>query len=316
MAEATHPTGNILVIDNDEIVARLLRARLEQAGFETRLADCGQTGLNSARLQPPDLIISTAELPDLPAGQIRHLLAEDTQTRHIPLMLTSASHRREDRLAALADGADDYQPKPLDYAEVVARARALIRRARLKPALSPLTGLPGNLIIEHEIRQLVTPGHGLFAVLYADLNNFKAFNDVYGFPAGDEAIRLVARRLSAAVIEHGNPTDFVGHVGGDDFVAISTPDRSDAIAQSLVQAFDREAPNLYTPSDRRRGYITTKDRQGIIKKIPLMGLAVAIVHNQYRPITNHWEIGELGAELKHAAKTHAGSAYVKDQRRG
>ncbi|HTY99891.1 MAG TPA: diguanylate cyclase [Rhodocyclaceae bacterium] len=315
MPGSSNGSGDVLIIGDDEIVSRLLRAHLEGAGYGVRLARAGQDGLASARLQPPDLIISAADLPDLAQGQICRLLADDSQTRHIPLMLTSPRRRREDLLAALAAGADDYLPQPLDFAEVVARAHALIRRARLKPALSPLTGLPGNLIIEHEIRELVTPGHGLFAVIYADLNNFKAYNDVYGFPAGDEALRLLARLLSAAVVEQGNPADFVGHVGGDDFVAISTPDRCDAIAQSLIQAFDRQAPELYTPADRRKGYLTTKDRQGIIKKIPLLSVAIAIVHNQYRPISNHWEIGELGAELKHAAKMHPGSAYVKDQRR-
>jgi diguanylate cyclase (GGDEF)-like protein len=316
MLASSDGAGDILIIGADEVVSRLLRAHLEGAGHVVRLARAGQEGLASARLEPPDLIISAVDLPDLAQGQICRLLADDTQTRHIPLMLTSPRRRREDLLAALEAGADDYLPQPLDFAEVVARAHALIRRAKLKPALNPLTGLPGNLIIEHEIRQLVTPGHGLFAVVYADLNNFKAYNDVYGFPAGDEALRLLARLFSAAVIDHGNPADFVGHVGGDDFVAISTPDRSDAIAQSLIQAFDHQVPELYTPADRRKGYITTKDRQGIIKKIPLISVAIAIVHNQYRPISNHWEIGELGAELKHAAKTHAGSAYVKDQRRG
>jgi diguanylate cyclase (GGDEF)-like protein len=316
MLGSANTAGDILIIDDDEVVLRLLRAHLEQAGHAVRLARAGQEGLASARLQPPDLIISAADLPDGAPSQICRWLAEDAQTRHIPLLLTSPRRRREDLLAALAAGADDCLPKPLDFVEVLARAQALIRRAKLKPALSPLTGLPGNLIIEHEIRDLVTPGHGLFAVLYADLNNFKAYNDVYGFPAGDEALRLLARVLSATVAEQGNATDFVGHVGGDDFVALSTPDRCDAIAQSLIQAFDRQVPNLYTPVDRRKGYITTKDRQGILKKIPLMSVAIAIVHNQYRPISNHWEIGELGAELKHAAKMHNGSAYVKDQRRG
>jgi diguanylate cyclase (GGDEF)-like protein len=220
-----------------------------------------------------------------------------------------------DLVAALNAGADDYLVKPLDYAEVGARVRAHIRRAQLKPAMNPLTGLPGNLIIEHEIRRLVAPGHGLFAVLYADFNHFKAYNDVYGFPAGDEAIRLLARVLTTAMAELGNPADFVGHVGGDDFVVITSPDRCDAIAQRVISDFDREAPKLYNPADRRRGYLTAKDRQGLIKKFPMLGVAIAIVHNQHHPIGSHWEIGELGAELKRFAKTRPGSAYVKDQRR-
>ena len=316
MAVSASALGNILVIDDDEVVLRLLKIHLEQGGYTVGLARTSQEGLATAHRQPPDLIISQAQFPDLGHGSICRLLAEDSQTRHIPVLLTSTRRRRQDVLSALEAGADDYLTKPLDFQEVVAHAQALIRRAQLKPALSPLTGLPGNLIIEQEIRRLVMPGQGLFAVLYFDLNHFKAYNDVYGFPAGDEALRRLARLLSAVVTELGNPTDLVGHIGGDDFVVLSTPDRSDAIAQRLIADFDRQAPELYTPADRRKGYITTKDRQGIIKKIPLLSVAIAIVHNQHRPITNHWEIGELGAELKHAAKTHSGSAYVKDQRRG
>ncbi len=316
MSTSAHTPGSILVVDDDEVLLRLLRIRLEQAGFAVALARSGQAGLAAARVQPPDLIISRDYLSDLGAAPICRLLAEDSQMRHIPVMVISPRAGRAERLAALEAGADDYVTLPLDFAEVLARARALIRRAQLKPALSPLTGLPGNLIIEQEIRRLVTPGHGLFAVLYFDLNHFKAYNDVYGFPAGDEALRLLARTLSAVVAELGNPTDLVGHIGGDDFVALSTPDRGDAIAQRLIADFYRQVPELYTPADRRKGYITTKDRQGIIKKIPLLSVAIAIVHNQYRPISNHWEIGEVGADLKHAAKMRNGSAYVKDQRRG
>jgi diguanylate cyclase (GGDEF)-like protein len=316
MSVSAGALGNILVIDDDEVVLRLLKIHLEQSSYVVWLARTRQEGLATARRQPPDLIISQAQFPDLGNGAICRLLAEDSQTRHIPVLLTSTRCQRQDVLAALDAGADDYLAKPLDYPEVVTHARALIRRAQLKPALSPLTGLPGNLIIEQEIRRLVTPGQGLFAILYFDLNHFKAYNDVYGFPAGDEALRQLGRLLSAVVAELGNPTDLVGHIGGDDFVVLSTPDRCDAIAQRLIADFDRKVPELYTPADRRKGHITTKDRQGIIKKIPLLSVAVAIVHNQYRPITNHWEVGELGAELKHAAKMHGGSAYVKDQRRG
>jgi GGDEF domain-containing protein len=241
-------------------------------------------------------------------------LLAHSRTRHIPVIVMSSQTGGRDRVAALTAGADDYLIKPLDYSEVVARVGAHIRRAQLKPTLNPLTGLPGNLMIDHEIRRLVEPGHALFAVLYCDFNNFKAYNDVYGFPAGDEAIRLMARTLTNAVAELGNPTDFVGHVGGDDFVLITTPDRCDALAQRLIADFDREAPKLYNPSDRRRGYLTAKDRQGMIKKFALLGLAIAIVHNQHHPIGSHWEIGQLGAELKSFAKTRGGSAYVKDQR--
>ena len=308
--------GTVLVIDDDEVSLRLLKVNLERSGYGVIPARTAQEGVEAARASSPDLVLSDALLPDSNGLQVCNQLVEDSRTRHIPVIIMSSQSGSKDIIATLEAGADDYLVKPLDFQEVIARVRAHIRRAQLKPALNPLTGLPGNLIIEAEIRRLTSPGHGLFAVLYTDLNHFKAYNDVYGFPAGDDALRLVARVLTAAVSEMGNPSDFVGHVGGDDFVVITTPDHCDAIAQRLIADFDRQVPELYTPADRRRGYLTTKDRQGMIKKFPLLSIAIAIVHNQYHMVTSHWEIGELGAELKQYSKARGGSAYVKDQRRG
>jgi diguanylate cyclase (GGDEF)-like protein len=316
MTESTSAAGTLLLIDDDEVTLRLLKVNLERMGYAVVLTRTGAEGLAYARQFAPDLVLTDALLPDMSGQGVSQGLTASSRTRHIPVLVMSSKGGSREVVDALDAGADDYLTKPLDYAEVIARVRAHIRRAQLKPALNPLTGLPGNLIIEHEIRQLTTPGHALYAVLYADFNQFKAFNDVYGFPTGDDAIRLLARVLTEAVAELGNPSDFVGHVGGDDFVVITTPDRSDGLAQRIISDFDRMAPRLYNPLDRRRGYLTAKDRQGLIKKFPLLSVAIAIVHNQNHPIASHWEIGELGAELKRFAKTRSGSAYVKDQRRG
>jgi diguanylate cyclase (GGDEF)-like protein len=308
--------GTVLVIDDDEVILRLLKVNLERSGYTVLPARTAKEGVEAAHYNAPDLVLSDALLPDSNGLQVCQRLVEDSRTRHIPVIIMSSQSGSKDVIATLKAGADDYLVKPLDFQEVIARVGAHIRRAQLKPALNPLTGLPGNLIIEQEIRRLITPGHGLFAVLYTDLNHFKAYNDVYGFPAGDDAIRLVARVLTSVISEIGNPTDFVGHVGGDDFVILTTPDQCDAIAQRIIADFDRQVPDLYAPVDRRRGYLTTKDRQGLIKKFPLLSISIAIVHNQYHPLTSHWEIGALGAELKQFAKARGGSAYVKDQRRG
>ena len=308
--------GTLLLIDPDEVERRLLRFNLERSGYAVRLAHSAAEGLEMARGDPPDLILSARDLPDLDGPALCQQLLNNARTQYIPIILIAGRGSSAAVVSALEAGADEYLVRPLDFQEVAARVRALIRRARLKPALSPLTGLPGNLLIEQAIRRVTVPGHGSFAVLYADFNHFKPYNDVYGFPAGDDAIRLLARVISSVVSELGNPDDLVGHVGGDDFVVITTPDRCDAIAQRAIAEFDRRAPDLYNPTDRRRGYITAKDRQGLIKKFPLLGVAIAIVHNQYHTVSSHWEIGEIGAELKHLAKAKSGSAYVKDQRRG
>src|SRR3990172_2491721 len=174
--------GMVLVIDDDEVSLRLLKVNLERSGYGVIPARTAQEGVEAARASSPDLVLSDALLPDSNGLQVCNQLVEDSRTRHIPVIIMSSQSGSKDIIATLEAGADDYLVKPLDFQEVIARVRAHIRRAQLKPALNPLTGLPGNLIIEAEIRRLTSPGHGLFAVLYTDLNHFKAYNDVYGFP--------------------------------------------------------------------------------------------------------------------------------------
>jgi diguanylate cyclase (GGDEF)-like protein len=316
MSNTPTPTSNVLVIEDDDVALRLTRMHLERAGFRVLTARSGAEGVRLAQQRPPALVISDAYLPDMHGLQLCRLLAQEGRTRHVPVMLLADQPRRQNVLDALEGGADDYLAKPVDYREMVARARAHVRRAQLKPALNPLSGLPGNLIIEQEIRRLTEPAAGPFAVLYLDLNHFKSYNDVYGFPAGDEALRLLANVITAAVAELGNVSDLVGHVGGDDFVVITTPQCAEPIAQRIIADFDQQAPELYTPLDRHRGYITAKDRQGMIRKFPIISVVIAIVHNEHRPLASHWEVGELGAELKQYAKSRGNSFYVKDQRRG
>ncbi|MBL8045471.1 MAG: response regulator [Anaerolineales bacterium] len=315
MLFSLRPVSTILVVEEDEVTLQLVRVNLERASLRVIATRTGADGIQSARHLPPDLVICNASLPDMDGVQFCRMMLDDNRTRPVPIMLMADQAQPRQIVEALEIGADDYLCKPFDYAELVARAKAHIRRAQLKPAINPLSGLPGNLIIEQEIRRLTGPNAAPFAVLYIDLNNFKSYNDVYGFPAGDEVLRLLANVITSAVTELGNPNDLVGHVGGDDFVSLSTPDRADAVAQRIIADFDRQVPELYTPLDRRRGYITAKDRQGIIRKFPLVGVVIAIVHNEHRPITSHWEVGEIGAELKSFAKTRGGSSYVRDKRR-
>ena len=315
MTDSAPAADTVLIVDDDEVALRLMRVHLERAGFHVQVARGGADGVRLAFQQPPALVICGALLPDMSGLRVCQRLAEENRTRHIPLILFASQPRMAAILEALDGGADDVLVQPIDYRELVARVRAHIRRAHLKPALNPLTGLAGNLIIEREIRRVTEAAGSPFAVLYIDLNNFKSYNDVYGFPAGDEAIRLLAGIISTAAAEAGDPGDLVGHVGGDDFVVITTPPNAELIAQRIITDFDRQAPELYTPADRHRGYLTAKDRQGMLRKFPLLSVVIAIVHNELRPITSHWEVGELGAELKHFAKARGGSLYLKDQRR-
>ncbi|MHB8356397.1 MAG: GGDEF domain-containing protein, partial [Vulcanimicrobiaceae bacterium] len=176
------------------------------------------------------------------------------------------------------------------------------------------TKLPGNLSIEAVLRRRVASAER-FAVLYEDLDNFKAFNDVYGFTHGDEAIQLLASVTVDVVRRRGTANDFVGHIGGDDFVVVTGCDRAEEIAREIIADFDRDVRRLYTPLDLQQGFIETRDRRGTLNRFPIMSLSIAIVTNEQRDFESYAEIGEAAAELKRYAKSISGSSYVKDKRR-
>ena len=179
---------------------------------------------------------------------------------------------------------------------------------------SPLTGLPGNLKIEEEILNRI--GGGLaFSIVYADLDHFKGFNDRYGFERGDEAIKLTAGVITGMVRERGKPDDLVGHIGGDDFVAITVPEAAETISQGVCAEFDRRIPELYDPEDRQRGSIHTVDRQGQDVEIPVMSISLAVIDCLPNEYTNPEELARVAAGLKKYAKSEPGSAYIKERRR-
>ena len=150
--------------------------------------------------------------------------------------------------------------------------------------------------------------------LYIDLDNFKAFNDVYGFTHGDEVIKLLANCALESARRHGG-TNFVGHIGGDDLICITTPDRSEAIAEEIIDSFDAQVRTLYNAQDLARGYIETRDRRGTLNRFPITSVSIAIISNESRTLDSHHLVGELAADLKRYAKSIPGSVFVKNKRK-
>jgi len=180
---------------------------------------------------------------------------------------------------------------------------------------SPLTRLPGGIAIENVLKKRLESSQPIaFCVL--DLDNFKAFNDRYGYANGSEVIKETAHIIEDAVKAKGTPDDFIGHVGGDDFVVITTPDFMRHIATEVISRFDRRIPDFYDPEERAQGYILGKTRQGIEMQFPIMTISIAIVSNEHRKLTNPLEASEIAAELKDYAKTIPKSVFVVDKRRG
>jgi diguanylate cyclase (GGDEF)-like protein len=307
----------VLVVDDDPVLLRMARTFLENSplNFQVLTASCGEDAVKVARSEIPDLVLLDLMMPGMDGIEVCEQLRASRLTYLIPVIMLTASASQVHRLDALRTGVDDYISKPFDPEELEARIVGLVRRIRLTRASNPLTGLPGNLTIEQEINKRL--GRGMkFACCYIDLDNFKAYNDYYGFEKGDECIRWVSNILihTAEVLGHQN--DFVGHIGGDDFVYVSTPDQIENVCQSIVDAFDSQVGALYTDEDRKQGYIEIANRREQIQKFPLMTLSIGVTSNERRELTSALQVSEIAAELKRAAKARISehSRFIVDRR--
>lgn len=179
---------------------------------------------------------------------------------------------------------------------------------------NPLTRLPGGVAIEEVLKVKLAEEAPLAFCLF-DLRHFKGFNDRYGYARGNEVILATAEIIREAVREHGGEGDFVGHIGGDDFVLITGPGRYESICKAVIEAFDRKIQAFYDLEDRQRGFIRGTTRTGQVVSFPIMILSIAVVTNQQRMLKSHIQVGEIAAEMKNYAKTFSKSTYVVDRRR-
>ena len=301
----------VLVIEDDQRVGDMLLATLQLEGYSATRAWTGEEGLLAAQRDVPALMIVDITLPGIDGFAVVEQLRADLKTAHIPIIMLSASHETRHKVRAFECGVDDYLTKPFSVEELLARIRA--RMHARENYLSPLTGLPAGKRIEQAITQQLESG-GQWALIYFDLDNFKAYNDTYGFVQGNYLIELMAQIAADCLREEGAPDDFLGHIGGDDFLIVTTPDRVVLLCEGVMRRWDAESRALYAPADLTRGTLEALDRQGRPQNFPLVGVSLGVVTNERRPITSIEEISQTAAEVKAKAKSSPGSGYYVDQR--
>ncbi|MCM8780667.1 MAG: response regulator [Candidatus Omnitrophica bacterium] len=304
----------ILIVDDDPDIRDVLRLTLSEENYTILEAQDGEEALKIIKTKSPDLVLLDYKLPKIDGREVLHRVRKDILLRHLPIIMVTGKGDVDDKVDGIEAGADDYIVKPFEPKELLARIRMILRRTESDLEANPLTRLPGNVSILNELTRRLE-SQSKFAVCYIDLDKFKAYNDTYGFEHGDEVIRETARILIRVVQQCGNPDDFIGHIGGDDFVVVTTPNIVDSICQKIISSFDIAVSSFYNEMDRKRGYIIAKDRQGKEQKIPLLSISIGVVTNEFRKIQHVAQIGEIGAELKSYAKQTDKSSYVKDKRR-
>jgi len=304
---------HILIVDDDPDILQFVRMNLELEGYAVSTAEGGVMALDLAKETPPDLVLLDIMMPEMDGLTVLRRLRTMPATMNVAVILLTAKALAEDRVKGLDLGADDYITKPFDLEELVARVKTVLRRAQAMRDLSPLTGLPGNFRISRELERRVTSGDP-FAVVHADLDNFKAFNDHYGFMRGDTVIKFCAHAMIEARQTCGDAEAFVGHVGGDDFVAVIHPDHVEEFCKEAIRIYDDGVLDFYDTADAIQGYIEVSDRRGDRHAYPVSSLSLGVATNVRRKITSEWEASAVASEMKEHAKRQPGSCYMIDRR--
>ncbi|HLL68416.1 MAG TPA: response regulator [Micromonosporaceae bacterium] len=310
---APPPADLIIVVDDDVDIARFVEVNLRLQGYEVVIAHDGATALELIRQRQPALAILDWMMPKIDGIELTRRLRANPMTAAMPIILLTAKGQTAEKVVGLTAGADDYLVKPFDTLELVARVRSTLRRNQEYREVSPLTGLPGNTRILRELTDRERSGTD-YAVCHMDIDRFKSVNDAYGFARGDEFISALARALLRAVVDVALPPAFLGHVGGDDFIVVCTPEQVYPVAQRAVLDFEAASDALYDPVDAQRGYLEIAQRNGNVIQVNLVTLSIGVALSTSRTYTDPRELVAIASEMKTVAKKHKGSYVAIDRR--
>lgn len=304
----------ILIITSDLNLREVLSFCFDGWGYEVTLWDNPTEDISTIKRVSPDVIVVDIHSADKQNLDFCRLVKRDFVTACIPLITLINKRQLRMHLLNLEQGVDDYLIKPPDPLDLNVRIEMALRRCQHSFHASPLTGLPGGRIIEDVLIERFNSDKP-FSFGYMDIDNFKYFNDVYGYLKGDRVIMHTAYMLYTVIRNFGNKNDFVGHIGGDDFVFITTPDKFQFICQEFIDMFDRVVPFHYFKNDRDHGYIVARDRNRKQRRINLMSISIAVVNKiKNDEFDSMLKINERIAEIKKYLKTIEGSKFMSDRR--
>ncbi len=285
----------------------------KSTAISVHLFDTFEQLITTCQRFPVDVIMIAGKGSFIKEVELVRSIKENVFMSIIPIILFHAEPDENVVIAAYQKGAEDFIYGDWREKLVEVRIRRVIERSRRDLSINPSTHLPGPNIIESEIMRQIDMGSQI-AVCYADLDNFKAFNDYYGYYYGDKIIRLTSRVIKDVVFDLCRE-GFVGHIAGDDFIYIIPPDDVDRICGKVLETFDRLIPYQYMEEDRERGFIQTVNRRGVQEKFPLLTMSIAVIINDNGKFSHIGEMSKMLADLKKAVKAKDGSNYLVERRR-
>jgi diguanylate cyclase (GGDEF)-like protein len=300
----------ILYADDHEDMRLMVRAVLASVGHEVGLVADGRAALAAVQEREPDLLLLDVMMPGMSGLEACRTVKGNPFTARIPVLMLTGEGHIESKVEGFEAGADDYLPKPFDPRELRARVHALLRLVRREADRNPTSGLPGGRAIEEEIRRRVDADEA-FAVCYFDIDYFKPFADTFGFAAADAVIRGTGAAVIDAVAAAGDPVDFVGHVGGDDFLVVTRADRAEPVVRETVRRFRDVIGSIVGYETLERGTFDGLDRDGVPRQFPIARMAAAVVAVRPEQWVSIGHLGALAADAKRRAKQQgAGTILV------
>lgn len=304
----------IYIIEQEEKLTKVLK-ELFKDDKNFKFKSFKLQNLDSALKNIPELIIINEDLNgNTKINKLCEHIRNDEDNSITPIAVFSSNSDSKHVLSIIKNSVEYFIDIKSSDKYIYYTIKNIMRLIYVNRRVSPLTGLPGNLQIQTELKKRLLRKED-FSVLYFDLDNFKAYNDVYGFLKGDEIIKLTARIISKNINNSADNDVFIGHIGGDDFVAV-LDDKSDfeKICQNIIAEFDIEILKHFNDLDIERGYIEVQNRKNVVEQFPLTSISIGVVLADNKRFSNILEIGEVAGQVKHLAKTTMGSCYAIDRR--
>lgn len=304
----------IYIVDEEEKLFKSLKDVMKKERT-INIKRYGSNDIKEALSNIPDIIIINEDNINIEIDELCKFIRSNEDNSITPIIVLSENNDDEHVIEILKNDVEIVLNSPINSEILYYSVINIIKLLNRNRMVSPLTGLPGNVQIQAEMQTRLV-NNRKYAMMYVDLDNFKAYNDTYGFSNGDEIIKLTARIVTKNVMEKDEKErNFVGHIGGDDFVAIVEDEDYEEICQNIIAEFDKSVEECFTKEDLERGYIEVENRRGILEQFPLISISVGVVEVTKQRFKNTLEIGEAGAAVKHLAKTIFGSTYVIDRRK-
>ena len=304
---------DICIIENTDKVTKKMKGIFKEEP-EYKFFSIEVKDLDKALKNIPSIIVIDEDNVQTDILELCRMIRNNEDNSITPIIVVSSNTDEAHKIQVLSSFVEYYITRPVDHEYIYYTIKNLIRLIYTNRRISPLTGLPGNVQIQAELKKRLLMKEE-FAVLYLDLDNFKAYNDVYGFLAGDEIIKFTANTIVSNVHALDNSNNFVGHIGGDDFVAIVENNDFEEACKRIIAEFDMGVLNYYNEMDIERGYLEVPNRKCILEQFPLTSISIGVVVVDPHNYANTLQIGEVGAQVKHIAKITPGSTYTIDRRK-